>query len=428
MFAVGIGICLVLVASAFAQTAAPAGSASKPGSVSPKSPADPELIHVDELKRGMKGYGLTVFTGTEPEKFSVEVVDVIRRMRPGQDAVICRIGGHDLENSGIAQGMSGSPVYFDGRLAGALSFGWSFTKGPICGMTPIKHMIEVSQESGERGSLPLSTVLERSFGYRATLPFVPCLFRAAMPGADPAPRLGRAVADKAMPGEAKSLMLPVSCSGVSPDALRLLNAHLMPAGMLAFSGGASQAGGSRPARGPVTLAPGSAIGVRFSAGDLDISGVGTATCVYGGKVIAFGHGMFQSGAVSMPLATAVVHGFVPSTYMSFKLSSPLNTVGALEFDGRAAIVGVMGKVAPMIPIELVVHDNAERGFKDQWFPKGTTRSHHARVVRHPFYTGLVGAFFVQGFSTYRAQLPRLSTLVGRMTITLDGGRTIAGSA
>jgi hypothetical protein len=126
----------------------------------------------------------------------------------------------------------------------------------------------------------------------------------------------------------------------------------------------------------------------------------------------------------MPIAGAKVHGFVPSTHMSFKLGSPLSDVGALEFDGRSAIVGTLGKTAPMVPVEFTSNDNCEGALTDAGFRKGVKRTHHVRVICHPFYTGMIGGLIVRTFSSWYGDLPRLSTVTGRLKITLDDGRTI----
>jgi len=385
-----------------------------------------KFIGVEELKRGLKGYGLTVFTGTKPERFDVEVVDVIPKMRPGQDAVVVRISGHGLEFTGIASGMSGSPVFFKDRLAGALSFGWAFNKGRICGMTPVKHMLETQLESADRGPDEIAAAVERSFGYRSGTPFVPSIFRAAVPGAGQPPKLGEAKARQTYPTEITRPFIPVSCSGLTDEAMRLLNTHLMPAGMLAVAGGsATRPAGSKPAgTAAMKLEPGSALGVRFAEGDMELSGLGTLTFIHEGKTYAFGHGMFQSGAICMPMTNAVVHGFVPSTYMSFKLSSPLATLGALEYDGTAAIVGSLGKKAPMLPMELRVHDNTQAFFGGQWPPAGVSRVHQCRAISHPFYTGIIGAIFLVNFVPWRGGLPRLSTARAVFKWELEDGRKI----
>jgi len=390
-----------------------------------------KYIGVEELKSGMKGYGLTVFKGTKPEKFGVEIIDVVPQMspigRPGQDAVIVRISGHDLEFTQIASGMSGSPVYFKGRLAGALAFGWAFGKGAVCGMTPIKHMIEAQEEAERRGDRRATACLERAFGWEESVRFIPGVLRRYIPGAPPAPSLGGRPAGEKFPAAVMKPVMPVVCSGLSSDAIELLNRHLLPNRMMAVAGGSA----SRPSPAvrpemtrPVKLEPGAAIGIRFSEGDMELAGIGTLTCFHEGRMLAFGHGMFQSGRIAMPVASAWVHGLIPSSFMSFKLSTPLKTVGAMDYDGVAAVLGRLGAKVPMLPMKLVVYDGVGELFGANWLPKGGGRVHRCRSIRHYMWTPLVGATFFGAFIPHQGGLPRLSTARASFTIELADGRRI----
>jgi len=390
-----------------------------------------KYIGVEELKPGMVGYGLTVFKGTKPEKFKVEVVDVIPQMsptgRPGQDAVIVKISGHDLEFTNIASGMSGSPVFFKGRIAGALAFGWSFSKSSICGMTPIKHMIEARDQADKRRSEKSVAVLERSFGYKADVEFVPAIMRQFFTGDDSTPKLGKASVPTRRPAAVMRPVMPVVCSGLSSEAIDMLNAHLAPNSMMAVAGGSASkpAIAIKPELGrDVKLEPGSAIGVRFSEGDMELSGSGTLTCFDKGRMLAFGHGMFQSGAIEMPLTTAWVHGFIPSSYMSFKLSTPMKTVGAIDYDGVSAVIGRLGAQTELLPIKLVVHGGVDSVVGTGWPSEKQGRVHNCKSIRHYMWTPLVGAIFVSSFTPDQGDLPRLSIAKAKFTIELADGRKI----
>ncbi|MFO7638148.1 MAG: hypothetical protein R6X14_02420 [bacterium] len=280
-------------------------------------PALAGTIGVDELRPGMTGYGLSVFDASGIiDTFRVELVDVMRNTSPGGDMILCRLAGQGLEHSGIVAGMSGSPVYFDGRLAGALAYGWSFSKDPLGGVTPIAEMLAVLRE-----------------------PDAP---------AGRSPRSSIAHPQSAIRSQPLTIPLPLGISGSAPGLLRLAGSLLDGSGLVPVAAGRADAGRA----GAPGFRPGSPVGVLLADGDVRYAATGTVTWVEGDRLLAFGHPMFQAGAVALPMSGADVHAVVPSYASSFKLASTGPPVGTIRQDRLPAVSGVVGPVPPMLPVRV----------------------------------------------------------------------------
>jgi len=279
-----------------------------------------EIIKPNQIQPGMKGYGLTVLSGYQVERFEVEVIDIIPKAIAGTDFILVRCSGAGLEKSRLIAGMSGSPVYFDGKLAGAISATWQFAQEPIGAITPIGDMIEGLKVK----STQAQTALLPSLNHQAQL----------------YPGLGLDTSG-----------CVVLVSGLDPDLLGEAKRLLEPIQM-----GPIMAGGKElvDPKAPEKIEPGSAVGVALVRGDLNISVVGTATLIEGNTVLAFGHQFFNGGAVSLPLVLAKVHTVIPSQNLSFKLASPVREIGALFLDSAIGIAGKLGEKAQMIPIKIEV--------------------------------------------------------------------------
>ncbi|RPJ46289.1 MAG: hypothetical protein EHM19_04375 [Candidatus Latescibacterota bacterium] len=284
-------------------------------------------ISVDEIVRGMRGYGLTVFEGTRIDTFQVEVIDVMRGRGGTGDVILARFSGLGLETAGISQGMSGSPVYIEGRNAGAVAFAYPFASEPIGGITPIGEMLEVF-ERGEADEGSAAGGLPEGGGHSSS-------------PQGPAP-----------------IGTPLLVSGFPGRLAEEVGEFFRPYGFVPTVGGSGGAAGEGE---DWKALPGAAVGVRLLGGDASLTGVGTITWVDGDRILAFGHPMFQAGSVNFPLVSVEVHARIPSRYISFKLGSPIEAVGALVEDRRPGVAGRIGAVAPTIPIEVVVDaEGAER--------------------------------------------------------------------
>ncbi len=397
------GLCRVPLTAAlalsllapFARAAAPAPTA-KPAVAAPAAtpaesasrPAVP-IIAVHDVRPGMTGYGLTVFKGTQPERFSVRVIGVLRNYLPQTDLILIESDDARLIHSGIVAGMSGSPIYLDGKLAGALAYGWAFGKDPVAGVTPIEKMLtDLHRPLRARANPPLAQARPDSFGVATPERFVaplprrellralagdneaasstlasdPSLHRLSPGSLLPTPRLQRAA-------------VPLSVAGMSERALDGLREALGPYQVSAMQTGGA---GAPDLKGPDRFEPGGALGVQLIRGDISATGVGTVTYVEGDRVAAFGHPMLGEGGageVYFPIATATITTIMASLMTSFKMSTPVKTLGSLLLDRDSGIVGEVGKPAAMIPVHLTVQT-----------PGQIDRVFNTEVARHRFLT------------------------------------------
>jgi len=279
--------------------------------------ADEEFMGVGELKPGMEGIGKTVFKGTKVENFDVEVLGVLKNVWPRGDLILIRLKGSFLKETGVIAGMSGSPIYIEGKLIGALAYGWSFSKEAIAGVTPIKDMLSVYVRVGKSS---------RSWNQPLTV------------GSSQ-----EAISLKPLPS-------PLTLSGFDPQVINEMEPTLNRLGFLVTQGG----GGAALERKNVPLVPGSAMGVPLIRGDLNATAIGTLTYRRGNKILAFGHPMFFGGTTDLPLSGAYIYTVLPSVERSFKLGSATRTVGRITQDRRAAIAGEVGRFARMIPFEVKI--------------------------------------------------------------------------
>jgi SpoIVB peptidase S55 len=352
-----------LLAALISTSTGTAQAAVRLHAIVPSTPP-PAIMPLSDIRPGMVGQALTVFQGTKPEPFKVRVVSVMRNFLPKQDVILIRAEDPRVEFSGIVAGMSGSPVYIDGKLVGAIAYAWSFAKEPLGGVTPIESMLAERRRPRRaenesyverlRGGAGTPDALARGLG-------LPPLGPA---GAVGEPRLLRA-------------SVPLSVSGFTPRAVAELADELRPTGLVPL-----QAGGGRrpgpPAAGHVE--PGSAIGVELVRGDMSTVATGTVTYVNGNDVLAFGHPLFGIGEVYLPLVDAEIHAFLPSLSQSFKMSSPLNEVGTLVQDRPACIVGDLEARATMIPVDVRVTG-----------PGVEPRLFHAEVARNRRLTAMLAS-------------------------------------
>lgn len=299
---------------------------------------------VSDVKPGMKGYAVTVFSGEKTDRFEIEVVDVVHDYLPKQDAILFRSPDPRMVHSGIVGGMSGSPIYIDGKLVGALAYGYRFNKDPMGGITPISNMLAVDKlpfrpEAMVRPKVGQGTTRAGTTGWADAILGL---------GVSPLPPRRRPQELSDM-GGLVPLGAPMSVSGFGPAATRLLAEEL---DVLPVRGGSGKGQGEASAE-PKKWAPGDSVSVVLIRGDNSAAPNGTVTWV-GGKrgerLLAFGHPMFDAGPSNLPIADARVHTIISSVERSVKLSSPLTTRGTMIQDRQAAISLRTDLVAPMIPV------------------------------------------------------------------------------
>jgi hypothetical protein len=311
-----------------ASVSRPVGPARAPVS----TPPPPNILPLEQVRPGMIGEAWTVFQGTKPEPFKVKVISILRNFIPRQDVILVRADDPRVQFSGIAAGMSGSPIYVDGKLMGAIAYGWAFSKEPLAGVTPIQAMLA----EGKRPRRANDDLLADARG-PASLPTVP-----AHEARLDEPRL-------------QQVSVPLSVSGVSTRVLDGLADDLKPFGLVPLRMGGSGGGRTKNISIDIDkLQPGAPVGVELVRGDLSAVAMGTLTYVHGNSIVAFGHPMFGIGEVNLPLVLGEVHTFLPSLASSFKMASPIAEIGAVVQDRPSCIVGDLSRRASMVPIEVRV--------------------------------------------------------------------------
>jgi sugar lactone lactonase YvrE len=354
-----------------------------------------QMLAVDDIRPGMKGVGKSVFEGTRVESFGVTVIGVLRRVDFDADIILVRIdsGAPVTKGFGVVSGMSGSPIYIDGKIVGALAYAWSFAKTPIAGVTPIAQMLEAYQ--------PGSSPVRREGTLRATQPF----------------RIdGRVVNDVVVGpsvsvppsvGAATPPLVPISTpllvSGLSSALIDGLGEALRPYGIMPVAGAG--------AAGHVTtrMIPGQAVGARLVGGDLDVTAIGTVTYVKDDVVLAFGHPMASLGTTDMPLVAAYVHGVMPSSNLSFKLASGGQVLGHFTEDRAWCVGGRLGGGSELVRVALSVSD----------LDRAVARDYSVDVIRNRSLTSVLLRTVLAG-AIDSVGLPLEGTTRAKFALDVDG--------
>jgi hypothetical protein len=303
-----------------------------------------EIFPVDRITPGLKGYGFSDLGGGKGiQRFDVEMIGTLKRYAPKQDLILARVSGAGLEHSGIIAGMSGSPIYVDGKLVGALAYGWPFSKDPICGITPIQSMLDIRHAPATapvpiggpaaRASELVSMFASRQFSGAIDALLAP--FRQDVAG-----------------GAMATLPIPVSFAGGGGNGPGWLFGRLAAAaGWVAAPAGASGGSGAKAAGGKIApVLPGSSLSTVLLSGDMLLAATGTVTWVEGNSVLAFGHPFLSMGPIDMPMARAEVLTVLPSVYRSFKFADSGAVFGSVTQDRSTGILGTVGSRAKLVPI------------------------------------------------------------------------------
>ena len=297
---------------------------------------------VDEVRAGMKGHGCTVMRGTKVENFQAEVLGVLKNTSPGRDLVLCRLSGLNLEKYGVIAGMSGSPVYIDGKLLGAVAYAWPFGKEPIAGVTPFVQM-HGFVESYERRDVAEQNRPQR-IGLQTPLDVGGKKFDAVTVSQgfdEPAPTAADGL-------WMVPLRTPLAATGFTAHSLAQLGDSLRSAGMVPMQAGGAGARIEEEEK-DTPLEPGGPLSVAMVVGDFDLSGIGTVTHIEGNRVYGWGHPFFGLGTCEFPLMTGYIHTIYPRQSVSFKMGSPLRAVGVINADVSTCIAGWLGREATCFP-------------------------------------------------------------------------------
>ena len=332
---------VLLVSSAL--TLLSLGLAQTPASKNPVNDPQvkpPQFMTVDEVHPGMKGTAYTVFQGTDPEPMGVEVLGVLRNLNgPKSDVVLVRLTGPKPEYTGVVAGMSGSPVYIDGKLLGAIAFRiGTFSKDPIAGITPITDMMEISElDHSVPPALPVSTVRPS-----------PSSAKTSSPG-------------PATAGEAQNysqflqpIEAPFVFNGFSESTIKMFADKLSEAGIVPVMG----VGAASKEKQPEPIVPGSAVSAVLVRGDMDAAATCTVTYMDKDHLLACGHPLLQFGMVDMPMTKANVVATLASPLNAFKIINTTEPIGAFVQDRHTGILGRFNKQPDMIPVTLTIHSGA----------------------------------------------------------------------
>jgi hypothetical protein len=322
-----------------------------------------EIIPFSEIKPGMKGVGRTVFSGTRIDEFQVEVIGTLEKIAPQRNLILVRLAGGPLATTGVLAGMSGSPVYFGDRLAGAVAYTWGFAKEPVAGVTPIQEMLAV-EEKERPAARPRASL---------GLPGRPSPLRLLR---DPAgmPAHFSGYFDAAGAAARESPMTPIATplvfSGFPARAIETLAPTLQRAGLVPVQGGSTGRAGSGA---EASIVPGAGVGIKLVRGDVDIAAVCTVTYREKDRVMACGHPLLNLGPTELMMTSATVNGLFPSLQESFKFAAAGEEVGVFRQDRSTGVFGTLGRKPRLIPVRLELQQE-----------KGRSKRYAFDVVEDPF--------------------------------------------
>jgi hypothetical protein len=387
--------------------------------VSPPTPAPvptPGVVTfpLDQIRPGMVGIGRTVFEGTRIDEFKVTVIGVLENVGPKQSMIVARLEGGPLEKTGVIAGMSGSPVYIDGKLVGAVAYGFPFSKETIAGITPISDMIDATKTGGPRAA---SARFPTPFG--ASGPKAP-LDRESMVAALKRPLPAIPLAAGTMRGDMPShlsgqslgpLSVPLVFSGFDPATFEWARGIFAGMGFTPVMGTGGK--GVLPPGGIPDLQPGGAVGISLIEGDMDLSATGTVTHIDNGRVYAFGHPFYNLGPTQFPMRKAYVYSVFPSLYQSWKISSAADAVGTIEQDRITAVAGMIGKAPRMIPVEVKIKTS-----------RGQERSFAFRMVEDELFSPVLAYVALASVLQSNERAFGTSTIRVNATLSLTGRREV----
>jgi hypothetical protein len=361
-----------------------------------------ERMPLSDVRKGMKGYGLTVFEGTKIEKFDVEILGVLHNIGPGQNLILAQVDSPVVRRGGIIAGMSGSPVFIDGKVIGALAYAWQFAKEPVAGITPIEEMLKISQVVRPPGALPAGATPRMSGAE-----LLQSIASGKTEGAFDKLVKGMAAHPVNTISGATRIALPMSVSSFAPDTIQRFAPYFEQLGFQAVPAGATSSSTTTD-NAKTTFAPGDPVGAVLLTGDFNVAASGTVTYVDDDHVYAFGHPFLDMGEINFPMATSEVVGVLPSLASSFKFSNTGNIVGVLRQDRAAGIMGILGAKADMIPVEVALNG------------AGPAQTYRVNVVRHSYLSPLMLAMVTDSIVSNAQRAAGERTVLMESEIKLKG--------
>jgi len=385
----------------------------------PVCEADPiQVMPVSEIRPGMKGVVLTVLYGTEPESLAVEVLSIMPANSPGRHTVIVQ-GFGELAHTGIASGMSGSPVYVDGKLIGALAFAFNGALEAIGGVTPFEEMALALDEYFIPTHSPRSS--NRRTKQDSNLLSFPqwrsrAVDRANQTTADIEAGLPLDDRNDDRPAMGMSpIRLPLQLENGSPALLSSLQKQFDLAGLQTVPAISADGSGIQTGSMDDPIKPGDALSVNLISGDMSAAVIGTVTWVEGDKVIAFGHPFLSNGTTDLPVGRAQIHAIIPNRNVSFKVGSPINEIGSLIADREPGVAARIGGKAQTIPLDLTITSDEPGNWQEKF---------HFDIAKDVVLTPSLMTAAVGSAMREQAFSIGLSTLKSQIEITLDDGQVI----
>jgi len=373
-----------------------------------------DIMKLSDIKAGMEGEGKTIFKGTKAETFTFKVLGIIENFAPEKNLIIVELSSPHLENGGIVSGMSGSPAYIEGKLIGAVAYGFSFTKKPIGGVTPIEDILKTSEYNTPTYSIDMSTIsiefdkknisriagkikekLSKRLNFSPNTAFTPIGLLGSSRGIIPS-TFSYMPGLKPLLGTGGNVSITSGSKGNSPGPAPQDQQVTIP----------DIYSGKDIAKDIIKMSPADAVAIPLIKGDFEISASGTVTHVDGDKIYIFGHPFFNIGTVDFPMHKAEVISVVPSFQESFRLVSTKQMVGRVVQDRFSAVQGELGKIPYMIPMKV--------------FLKNRNKQFNLEIANHPLLTPTLSA--VAAFNIFNSQYQQL----GFQSIKVDGKIYIEG--
>ncbi len=309
------------------------------------------VLSLDEIKPGMKGKGKTVFAEDRIEEFEVELLGVLHNFMPKKNLILARLKGNILDNAGVVGGMSGSPVYVEGKLVGAIAYSFPFAKEAIAGITPINEMLSISGEEMKKSSFSPPLAIDKQLTLDDIFEMNKSVFLSRQSSFSEGQKL-------------VPISIPLVFNGFSSPVYEKAREFFSKMGFTPVKGGHISQVQEKIKVPDFSLKEGEAVGIQLVGGDISIDAIGTVTFVEGNRVLAFGHTLYNLGPVDYAMTKVRVITVVPSLYTSFKLSNSGPVIGRFTQDRGTGLAGELGKTPKLIPLNVKIRGEGDGEIKE----------------------------------------------------------------